>query len=259
MIAELERYYDTRLFQRLNRRLFLTEAGDRLQSYARHIINLEAQAKKEVVDLNRAGVLRIGASQTVGAYLLPEILAQYVHLYKDVNIFSRVENTRVIERYLLEDKLDFGLLEGLIHSPELVAKPFLDDDLAIVCAPGHPLVEAESLTPETLSPFGFILREEGSGTREVFANQMRALGIVWKEVGVYNSTDAIKYAVQNNLGLGVLPILAIQQEILDKMIHLLPVSGLKLRRTLNLVYHRQKFFTNAMKAFVSHLHMTLNM
>lgn len=258
MIAELERYYDTRLFERLNRRLYLTEAGERLKSYAVHMINLEAQARNEMINLNQGGVLRIGASQTVGAYLLPEIIAQFKQRNPDVEVFTRVQNTRVIGQFLLEDRLDFGLLEGLIHSPELEQKYFLDDDLAIVCASGHPLTDHSSLSPEDLSSYGFILREEGSGTREVFATQMRSLGITWKEVGVYNSTDAIKYAVQNNLGLGVLPILAIQQELLEKSLRLLPVTGLNLRRRLNLVFHRQKYFTPAMKAFISQLHINLD-
>jgi DNA-binding transcriptional LysR family regulator len=126
-----------------------------------------------------------------------------------------------------------------------------------VSAPGHPLAGSSTLAPADLSPYGFIIREEGSGTREVFASQMRAAGATWKEIGIYNSTDAIKYAVQTNLGLGVLPIIAIQQEIMDGAIRLLPVTGLNLRRKLNLVFHRQKYFTNAMKQFVSNLHIRL--
>jgi len=259
MIAELELYYQTRLFERLNRRLYLTEAGKRLQSYARHIINLEAEAKKDLADLNGGGVLRIGASQTIGAYLLPEIISQFKNRFPDVEVFSRVENTREIEQFLLEDIVDIALLEGSIHSPELKEEPFLDDDLSVVCAPGHPLIKIPHISARDLSLYGFIIREEGSGTREIFASQMHTAGIQWKEVGIYNTTDAIKNAVQNNLGLGVLPILAIQQEIMDGTIHLLHVTDLNLRRKLNLVFHHQKYFSNAMNSFVSHLHVTLNM
>ena len=259
MVAELEQYYNSRLFERLNRRLYLTEAGKRLQSYARHIINLEAEAKKNLADLNGGGVLRIGASQTVGAYLLPEMIARFKDRFPGVEVFSRVENTRVIEQFLLEDALDLALLEGQIHSVDLVEEPFLDDDLAVACASGHPLVKKAHITARDLSDYGFIIREEGSGTREIFASQMSTFGIQWKEAGIYNTTDAIKNAVQNNLGLGILPILAMQQEIMDGTIHLLHVTDLNLRRKLNLVYHRQKFFSNAMNSFVSHLRMTLNL
>jgi len=259
MIAELELYYQSRLFERLNRRLYLTEAGKRLQSYARHIINLEGEAKKNLADLNGGGVLRIGASQTIGAYLLPEIIAQFKNRFPDVEVFSRVENTREIEQFLLADTLDIAMLEGSIHSSELKEEPFLDDDLSVVCAPGHPLIKIPHLSARDLSPYGFIIREEGSGTREIFASQMHSAGIQWKEAGIYNTTDAIKNAVQNNLGLGILPILAMQQEIMDGTIHLLHVTDLNLRRKLNLVFHRQKYFSNAMNSFVSHLHVTLNM
>ncbi|GAP21528.1 LysR family transcriptional regulator [Leptolinea tardivitalis] len=249
MISDLEKYYDTRLFERLNHRLFLTEAGKRLQSYARHIINLEAQAKKELSDLNHAGILRIGASQTVGAYFLPDAIAKYKDRFPDVEIFSRVDNTREIESLLLEDKLDFGLVEGMVHSDDILEETFLYDDLAIVCSSKHPLMKLPSVKPEQLAEFPFIVREDGSGTKEIFTTQMNAAGIPWKEAGVYNSTEAIKLAVLNNLGLGVLPIVAIQQELMEKTIHIVPISELKLRRKFCLIYHRQKYFTSTMKEF----------
>lgn len=249
MIAELERYYDVRLFERLKHRLYLTTAGERLLSYARHIVNLEAQAKKELADLRQAGVIRVGASQTVGAYLLPEIVARYHRLLPEVEIFTRVENTREIERLLLEDKLDLGLVEGLIHSPDIVEETVLDDELTIVCAPGHPLAGRGQLAPAELAPFAFIVREEGSGTREVFANQMQSAGVAWQEAGIYNSSEAIKRAVELDLGLAVLPTLAIRQEIESGSICPLRVDGLNLRRKFNLVFHRQKYFTRAMREF----------
>lgn len=255
MIAELERYYHVRLFERLKHKLYLTAAGERLLPYARHIINLEAGAKKELANLNQAGVIRIGASQTVGAYLLPETMARYRQRLPEVEIFTRVENTREIERFLLEDKLDLGLVEGLIHSPDLIEEAIIGDDLVIACAPGHPLTQINPVIPENLKPYPFIVREEGSGTREVFANQMQAAGVNWKEAGIYNSTEAIKRAVEKNLGLAVLPIIAIQQDIEGGKICALQVKDLNLRRKFNLVYHKQKFFTQAMREFEACLNL----
>lgn len=249
MIADLERYYNVRLFERLNRRLYLTAAGERLLSYARHITNLEDRAKKELTDLNQAGIIRIGASQTVGAYLLPEVIAHYRELLPEVEIFTRVENTREIERLLLEDKLDLGLVEGLIHSPDLNEEPVMDDELAIVCAAGHPLAARSRLIPENLSSYPFIVREMGSGTREMFATRMQAAGVAWKEAGIYNSTEAIKRAVEKNLGLAILPVVAIRQELNEGTICTLQVKGLNLARQFSLIYHKQKYFTRAMQEF----------
>jgi len=247
MIAELERYYGVRLFERIKHRLYLTAAGERLLSYARHITNLEEKAKKELTDLNRAGVIRIGASQTVGAYLLPEILARYRERLPEVEIFSQVDNTRVIEHALLEDRLDLGIVEGLIHSNDLVEKTIVRDELTIVCAPQHPLARMAQILPEDLAPYPFIVREQGSGTREVFAIQMEAVGVNWKEAGNYASTEAIKRAVEQNLGIGVLPVIAIRTEAKKGDICMLRVRGLNLSRKFNLVYHRQKYFTHAMQ------------
>lgn len=249
VIAELERTYNVRLFERLNRRLYLTAAGERLQSYARHIINLEDQARKELASLSDAGLLRIGASHTIGAYLLPEITARYHERLPEVEIFTRVENTREIERLLFDDRIDFGIVEGLVHSPDLLEKTIMNDDLLIVCAPNHPLSGNTRISPQDLTKDRFIVREEGSGTRELFANQMHAAGVAWQAAGVYNSTEAIKHAVQKNLGLGVLPAIAVQQEIREGTVCVLPVQGLNLRRKFNLIYHRQKYFTRAMQAF----------
>ncbi|MCE1254283.1 MAG: LysR substrate-binding domain-containing protein [Anaerolineae bacterium] len=253
VIAELEDYYETRLFERLNHRLYLTAAGIRLQAYARHLINLEAQAKKELADVGRAGLLRVGASQTVGAYLLPDVIKNFREFNPQVEIFSRVENTWDIEQFLLEDRLDLGLVEGRIHSSDLLERTIVADDLSIVCAPEHSLALKVQVLPTDLSFYPFIVREVGSGTREIFANQMLAAGATWKESGVYNSSEAIKRAVMNDLGLAVLPMIAIKREIEAGTLIALNVQGLSLQRQFNLVYHRQKFISKAMQAFLNSL------
>ncbi len=255
MIAELETYYDTRLFERLNHRLYLTAAGERLQSYANHIINLERQAKKELLDLGRAGTLRIGASQTVGAYFLPDVIKTYQEQNPQVEVFSQVENTWDIEQFLLEDRLDLGLVEGRVHSADLVEEAIVSDKLSIVCAPEHPLAALTYITPADLSPYAFIVREVGSGTREIFTNQMLAAGATWKEAGIYNSSEAIKRAVLKNLGLAVLPLTAITQEVEHGTLQTLSVDGLNLQRQFNLIYHRQKYFSTAMQTFTKHLNL----
>lgn len=249
MVAELENYYNTRLFERLNHRLFLTDAGRRLQSYARHIINLEAQAKKELADLSQAGVLRVGASQTVGAYFMPEVIRRFHERFPLVELFTCVENTREIELLLLADRLDLGLVEGRVHSPDLIEEPVVDDELCIACPPGHPLANMQALSIQDLAGQNFILREEGSGTREIFANQMQTAGTAWKEAGTYNSTEAIKSAVKNGLGMAVLPLIAITGELSQGMLVALHVKGLSLSRKFNLVYHRQKYFSPVMHSF----------
>jgi DNA-binding transcriptional LysR family regulator len=132
VIAELEKVYSVRLFERLNRRLYLTMAGERLRSYASHLINLSDQAKKELADLGAGGSIRIGASLTIGAHLLPRRINAYRQAMPEVEIFTLVDNTAVIEKLLLADQLDLGLVEGPVYSPHLREDILSDDDLIII-------------------------------------------------------------------------------------------------------------------------------
>ncbi len=248
-IAELEKYYEVRLFERLNHRLYLTAAGDRLRSYARHILNLSDQARKEMADLGQGGAIRIGASLTIGSYLLPELVVAFRQQSPEVEVFTQVDNTTLIEKLILEDQLDLGLVEGPITSPHMIEKPYREDDLVVIASPQHPLTQKKIVTVLDLNDQGFIVREAGSGTQAIFEHAMQAAQVSWKVVGVYNNIEAIKQAVIANLGLAVVPKISIAEEEEQKKLLTLDVQELGLKRKFNLIYHRQKFFTRAMHMF----------
>jgi LysR family transcriptional regulator, transcriptional activator of the cysJI operon len=248
-ISELERELGIRLFERLSHRLYLTEAGRRLQSYARHILNLVEQAHQEITELSHGGRLRVGASLTIGTHLLPQMAACYRTLHPEVELVTLVDNTSVIEALILEDRLDLGLVEGRLNSSDILEKFIQNDDLIIIGAPNHPLIQRSSIQARDLAGEGFIVREDGSGTRELFQSAMRDADIPWRIAGVYNNIEAIKQAARQNLGLGVVPEISIEQELLAGMLIPIRISGLKLTRKFNLIYHRQKYFTKAMLAF----------
>jgi DNA-binding transcriptional LysR family regulator len=250
VVAELEKEYGVRLFERLSHHLYLTTAGERLRSYASHILNLSEQAKKELADLGAGGSIRVGASLTIGAHVLPWIIHVYHREMPEVEIFTQVDNTHVIEKLILEDRLDLGLVEGSIYSPHIREEMLNNDDLTIICGPGHPLWEKGKIEINELTGNAFIIREPGSGTRDLFERVMGAMGAHWKIAGVYNNTEAIKHAVRANLGLAVVPKISIEEEIDRGLIRSIEVTDLNLTRKFNLVYHRQKFFTNALQAFI---------
>lgn len=250
VIAELEKEYGVRLFERLNHQLHLTVAGEHLRSYASHIVNLSEQVKKELADLTSQGSIRIGASLTIGAHLLPGIITTYRKELPEVEIFTQVDNTSVIEKLIMEDRLDLGLVEGPIYSPHLQEEMLCEDDLIIICGPGHPFWEAAVIDINQLAGKSFIIREPGSGTRDIFERIMSGAGANWKIIGVYNNTEAIKQAVRENLGLAVVPKISIKEEVERGLIRAIDVRGLNLKRNFNLVYHRQKFFTLAMQTFL---------
>ena len=250
VIAELEKEYGVRLFERLNHRLYLTAAGEHLRSYANHIVNLSEQVRKELVDLTAQGSIRIGASLTIGAHLLPGIISAYRQELPDVEIFTQVDNTSVIEKLILDDRIDLGLVEGPIYSPHIREEMLCEDDLVIICGPGHPFWDAGAIEIDQLAGKAFIIREPGSGTRDIFERVMSGAGANWKIIGIYNNTEAIKQAVRENLGLAVVPKISIKDEVERGLIRVIEVRSLNLKRNFNLVYHHQKFFTIAMQTFI---------
>ncbi len=248
-IAELEQYYGVRLFERLNHRLYLTTAGDRLRSYARHILNLSEQARKELTDLAQGGSVRIGASLTIGAYLLPNLVAAFRQQHPEVEVFTRVDNTSLIEKLTVEDQLDLALVEGPLSSPHLVEEAYCDDHLLFIASPQHPLVQQPIVTVQELAHYAFLMREAGSGTQAIFEHAMQTAQVNWRVAGVYNNIEAIKQAVSANLGLAVVSAIAVVDEIQQGKLVSLDVQGVSLKRRFNLIYHRQKFFTRAMQSF----------
>ena len=250
VISELEKEYGVHLFERLNHRLYLTAAGDQLRLYANQILHLSEQAKKELADWGGGGSIRIGASLTIGTYVLPRIIDSFRQKMPKVEIFTIVDNTSVIEKLILEDHLDLGLVEGPIHSPFIREEAFSDDELVIICGSSHILWGRTVIEPDDLAGKAFIIREPGSGTRDIFERVMSELGVLWKVAGVYNNTEAIKQAVRGNLGLAVVPKISVEEEINRGQVWALDVAGLNLKRKFNLVYHRQKFFTSAIQTFI---------
>jgi DNA-binding transcriptional LysR family regulator len=250
-ISELEREYSTRLFERLNHRLFLTEAGEHLRAYANHIVNLADQAKTELGEIGSAGSIRVGASQTVGAYWMPAVLRLYRQVSPQVELFSLVDNTRVIEHLILEDKIDLGVVEGSITSRFLAEQKLCTDELVIVCGNEHPFFTKPEVRLSDLAGERFLIRESGSGTRDLFELRMKQMGLEWKTAGVYSNTESIKQAVCSSLALAALPKIAISEEEQKGLVKGFAVEGLELARNFNLIFHKQKYFTAAMQQFVS--------
>lgn len=251
-IAELESYYGVRLFERFGRKIYLTKAGEELYSYASHIISLLNEAEKRLSDLSKGGILRVGASMTIGTVILPIIIKEYSASHPAVQIHTVVDNTATIIKMLHMAKLDIGLVEGIGNWPDIVKVPVYDDELVLVCPPTHEWAGEKDIDASQLEDQGFVIREEGSGTREVFEAAMKAHGIKWKTVGVFNSAEAIINAVHCGLGLSFISRLAVQNAVTTGKVAVVNLSGLDIKRKFNIVYHRNKFYTNAMREFTAY-------
>lgn len=249
-IAEMERYYGVRLFERLSRQLFLTQSGEKLLGYARHMIGMNAEIEKEMKSLRASPLIRVGASVTVGASVLPRLAAAFMQAYPEARVEAAEDNTLQIKRMLLQDGVDIGLVEGDTTSPDLVTRPFMRDELVLICGNGHRFARLGRADPRELEQEHFIVREKGSGTRKTFEDVMAANGISWEAVWTCNNADTIKNAVAENLGVSVISRRTVKNEVEAGCLHIVQVDPLRFERTFKIIYHRNKYFTETLRNFV---------
>jgi len=249
-IAELERHYDVKLFERLSRKLYLTQAGQKLSSYARHIIRMNAEVENNMKTLRANGSIRLGASVTVGAHVLPKLVAafQKTSPQTDVEVFE--DNTERIEDLILHDQIDIGLVEGDTTSPDILNRPFMDDELVLICGANHRFAKLPFVEPHELETEKFIIREKGSGTRRTFEDRMTADHLTWKVIWTCNNADTIKMAVAEGLGVSVISQLAVKNEAASGLLCQLKVKGIRFKRQFKIIYHKNKYLTEPMKQFI---------
>lgn len=249
-IMELERYYGTKLFDRMGKKLYRTQAGERLLSYARHVTSLVSEMALQMTQVEATGILRVGASATVGIRFLPERVKRFRSTVHGIQIQAVVKNTLDIEQLLLKNELDIGLVEGDVHSADLLVVPFAEDELVIVCGKEHPLYGKSKIGPLELQNQSYLMREVGSGTRELFEYAMAAKGLSWNVVWESNSFESITAAAEQNIGLAVLSKDLVQPALETGQLWCISTPFLNLKRKWRIIYHKNKYQTAAMQAFI---------
>lgn len=249
-IADLEQHYGVRLFERLSKKLYLTQAGKKLLGYARHMIRMNEEAERDMLLQNGHGLIRVGASVTVGTHVLPKLVNRYRELSPDVRVEVIEHNTEKIEHFIRNDQIDIGLVEGEISSSELLQKPFLCDELVLVCGAGHPLWGKGSIVPPELEREDYLVREVGSGTRKTFEDVMATNRLPWKAIWICNNADTIKMAAVEGLGVTVISRRAVKAEAADGRLHPIEVEGLRFLRQFKIVIHKNKYLTEPMRQFM---------
>lgn len=204
-VRELERELGLALFDRSGRAARLTDAGALLLGRAKELFGVERIAEAELRSLRglERGVLRVGASTTVATYFLPPLLARFHALYPRVVLRVVSANTRSIARRLLEGRLDIAIVEGPVEHVRISAAPWLQDELVVIAPATHRLVRKRRVRVADLEGESFILREPGSGTRDVAEAALAAHGIHPRTGLQLGSTEAIKQAVAAGLGLAL--------------------------------------------------------
>lgn len=260
-IKELETALGTPLFDREPRGLRLTAAGEVLAGYARRLFAVEAEAEQaiqEMLGLTR-GRLTLGASLTVGDYLLPPLLGAFHKKYPGIEIQLEIANTHIIQQKVAESLLDLGLTEGFVEERSLTAEVFGSDEIVAVVPPGHFLLNKKTVPATEFCTEPLLLREPGSGTREVTQRALARLGIAVVPAMSLGSTEAIKRSVASGLGVALVSRLALETEIAAGLLCPLPLSDLSLTRPLHLVRLRGRSESAAVRAFLTMLQTHKNL
>ena len=247
-VKELEEHYQVRLFERLGKKLFLTPAGQELLHYARHIISLSAQTEKTLRSFSLAAPIRLGATLSIGESIFIDIITRLKIAMPEQEVYSHVHNTAALEDALLRDELDAALVEGSITSAYLTQIPFLEDELIFIISPA--LLPPEGFTREQLTELPFILREKGSGTRNLYEHVMNQHHLQCHVTGSYNNTESIRQAVAAGLGISAISSRLVAKELQEGKLASFTIPGITFRRSFRIVYHKNKYLTAGLKTFI---------
>ncbi|MHB1131098.1 MAG: LysR substrate-binding domain-containing protein [Chloroflexota bacterium] len=251
-VDALEREVRAELLGQAGNRVYLTEAGRVVLAYAERLAELTQEAARalgELEDVER-GFLRLGASSTPGAYLLPPVLAAFREAHPGVELTLRVANSQVVEEEVLAGRLDLGFV-GARFLPGLQVRPYAQDELALVVAPGHPFAALSQVEPEQFTAADQIVREEGSGTRRVVETGLARLGLPVGRRLELNGCEAVKRAAMAGLGAAVVSGHSVALEVRCGELRRVPLTGIDLVRNLYVVNRKDERPAAAALAFLA--------
>jgi DNA-binding transcriptional LysR family regulator len=260
-LRTLEARFGVPLFDRLPRGMRLTEAGRMLLSYAERIFGLEAAAERamrELADLE-GGHLSIGASNTLGTYLLPAFVAAFHTRYPKVTLNLEVANTQEIVKGVLDSRCTLGFVEGTVRDEAIdaiEAKEFRRDRIVAVVAPGHPLAKKRELSVRLLAESPAILREPGSGTREIVEHAFTMHRVAPRCGLQISNSEALKRATAEGGGVGWISELCVVEELRSGRLIALKTPQLSLERPLYSLRLRGRHLNRSALAFLQSFEQT---
>lgn len=255
-VKELERELDTPVFDRLGRRIALTEAGRLLEEHARHLFAMldgMQDALRELRGLGR-GSLVLGGSSTPGIYVLPGLLGRFKTRHPGIEISLRIGNTRQIEEQVRASEVDLGIVGGhLADFKETCVEASLVDRIVLIVPPRHRWAPQRAIAAARLAEECLLLREEGSATRRVTEAALQRVGITPRARLVLGHTEAIKQGVLAGLGVALVSVYAIRSEVASGRLRTPAMRGLTIRRHFHVIRHEARSLTPAARAFLAFL------
>jgi DNA-binding transcriptional LysR family regulator len=249
-LAEMERQFECQLLDRIGKRLKLNALGFQLLPKAVALLD----RAEEIEDLMRGtqgiGTLDVGATLTIGNYLATLLIGNFMQRHPGSRIRLQVRNTRTIIDSVLHHELDLGLIEGHCENEDVITQPWVEDELAVFCAPDHPLAGKDRVELDQLLRENWIMREQGSGTRLTLEQAARHRRGRFNTLLELEHTEGIKRAVESGLGIGCVSRLALRDAF--RRGSLVPISTpeLDLSRQFAFIWHRHKYLATGMREFL---------
>jgi len=246
-IKELEKILGNPLFDRINKKLILNEMGRAFEKEISPIIKKINDIEYEFKNTVNKGMVRLGASTTIVDYLMPPIICSYMNNYPDVKVSLKEGNTKTIVNLIKEGNLDVGFIEGIVNDADIIKEIVGVDELVVVTTDTELLKECFI---DTIQERKWVLREEGSGTREVFLDYVKDKVDhinIFLELG---HTESIKSLLVNHQCLTCISKIAVKNEIENGKLIRVPLKNFKCKRNFYMIYHKDKYRSELFEKFV---------
>ncbi|MFV8829039.1 LysR family transcriptional regulator [Alkalihalobacterium sp. APHAB7] len=251
-IRNLENEFEATLLHRSPKQVKVTEEGKILYVKAKQMLSLYDEAKQEMNDRKNIvqGSIKIGASFTIGEYILPKLLAEYARENRGVTVEVTVGNTEEVIERIRKNDLDIGLVEGEVVNTDIVVHPFMEDEMIMIAPANHPLAQLQVVKPEMLQEEVWVWRESGSGTRAYSDRFMHELNLNVKHSFIFSSSQGIKEAVSEGLGIAMISKWTVRKELLAGTIKRLNINNQKFVRNFSLVQSKNPGYSKAHQLFI---------
>jgi DNA-binding transcriptional LysR family regulator len=260
-IKSLEKNLDISLINRENNKISLTENGKVFLQYSERILGLCEESCRALIDLKNGnrGNLRIGASQTIGTYLMPGVLALFAQSYPQIDLKVQVNSTRIVAKNIMNREIDLAIVGGDIPNElkkKLTVEDFVEDELSLILSKLHPFAKRKKISKDDLYHLNFITLNSNSTIRKFVDTILKENSIETKQLKIVmqlNSIEGIKTAVSLGLGAAFVSSSAIEKEIELEKIVIIKIDNIKITRTLSIISNPECYKSKAFELFYNEL------
>ncbi len=251
-IRRLEEELGVRLFERTNRRVGLTDEGRIFLPYANDVLRNLEEVKARFVEREGkvVGMLKIATTVSIGLYILPNYLKQFIKLFPSVDLHLEYQLPERIYDLLHNGEVDLGVVAYFENRRDLISIPFMEDEMVIICSPNHPWANKRRLAITEIKNSDFIALAETTPTGKSILRRLKQLGIHVRVKMEYDNIEIIKKSVEMGLGIALVPKQSVIQEAKNGTLASIRITDVPLERPLSVVYWKGKVLSKPMQSFI---------